>query len=181
MCASGFRKYSNARWFSWVNSLCQRNSSIWIGQDEPTSSSQHLQNRRPSQISNTIGKWPVGEAVSTTKLYFDLGDNTFAKHFVVKKKITESIVGLLFMRYNSVVSDTTHGLIFPQLVVQVKSSASEQNAKRQSVLIGDTQTKPFLTTKAFTAFADHPSESNATGTVTPLENFTKTASLLTFR
>ena len=35
-----------------------------------------------------------------------------------------------------------------------------------------------MTTKVTTAFVDHPPEWNATATVTPVENFTETASLL---
>ena len=39
-------------------------------------------------------------------------------------------------------------------------------------------TIPPVTTKTVTAFIDHPSKWNTTGTVTPLEKFTETASLL---
>ena len=42
-----------------------------------------------------------------TTLRFDIGDNAFAEHFVVMKKLTGTIVGLHFIRINSVVIDTT--------------------------------------------------------------------------
>ena len=83
------------------------------------------------------------------------------------------------MRNNSVVIDTTHGLIhFPQLTIQVKTASSERTTKPQPVITDEALTIPPTTTKTITAFIDHPSKWNTTGTVTPLEKFTETASLL---
>ena len=95
------------------------------------------------------------------------------------KKLTGPIIGLHFMRNNSVVIDTTHGLIhFPHLTMQVKTASSETTTKRQPVIIDEALTIPPMTTKTVTAFIDHPPKWNTTGTVTPLEKFTETASLL---
>ena len=83
------------------------------------------------------------------------------------------------MRHNSVVIDTTHGLIhFPNLTMQLKSSANERIAKPQVVLTHDSITLPPRTTKTITAFVDHSSEWITTGTVTPVGKFTDAASLL---
>ena len=72
------------------------------------------------------------------------------------------------MRNNSVVIDTTHGLIhFPHLKMQVKMASSETSTKMQSVITDDALTIPPTTTKTITAFIDHPSKGNTTGTVTP--------------
>ena len=62
--------------------------------------------------------------------------------------------------------------------MQVKSASSQASAKPQPVLIHDSITIPQMTTKTTTAFVDHSSEWNTTGTVTPVEKFTKTASLI---
>ena len=95
------------------------------------------------------------------------------------KKLTGPIIGLHFMRNNSVVIDTTHGLIhFPHLTMQVKTTSSETTTKPQPVILNETLTIPPATTKAVTAFIDHPSKWKTTGTVTQLEKFTETASLL---
>ena len=91
------------------------------------------------------------------------------------KKLTGPIIGLHFMRNNSVVIDTTHGLIhFPHLTMQVITTSSETTIKPQPVITDE----PPATTKTITAFIDHPTKWNTTGTVTPLEKFTETASLL---
>ena len=83
------------------------------------------------------------------------------------------------MRHNSVVIDTTHGLIhFPHLTMQVKSALSQTSAKPQAVLIHDSITIPQMSTKTIKAFVDHLSEWNTTGTATPLEKFTEAASLI---
>ena len=83
------------------------------------------------------------------------------------------------MRNNSVVIDTTHGLIhFPHLTMQVKAVSNETTTKPQPVITDEALTIPPTTTKTITAFVDHPSKWNTTGTVTPLEQFTETASVL---
>ena len=93
------------------------------------------------------------------------------------KKLTGPIFGLHLMRNNSVVIDTTHGLIhFPHLTMQVKTASSEPATEPQPVITDETLTIPPTTTKTITAFIDHPW--NTTGTVTPLEKFTETESLL---
>ena len=95
------------------------------------------------------------------------------------KNLTGPLIELHFMRHNSVVIDTTHGLIhFPHLTMQVKSALSQTSAKAQAVLTHDNITIAQVTTKTITAFVDHLSEWNTTGTVTPVEKFTETASLI---
>ena len=83
------------------------------------------------------------------------------------------------MRNNSVVIETTHGLIhIPHMTRLVKTPSSETSTERQPVITDNALTIPPTTTKTSTAFVDHPSKLNTTGTVTPLEKFTETASLL---
>ena len=94
------------------------------------------------------------------------------------KKLARPIVGLHFKRKNSENFDKTHGLIHsPHLTMQLKTS-SETSSKRQAVPTDNALTLPPKTMKTITAFVDHPSEENTTGTVTPLEKFTETASPL---
>ena len=129
------------------------------------------------QIQGANGQLEKPTATATLK--FDIGDHIFAEHFVVMKNLTGPIIGLHFMRHNSVVIDTTHGLIhFPHLTMQVKSALSQTSAKPQAVLIHDSITIPQQTTKTITAFVDHVSEWNRTATVTPVEKITETASLI---
>ena len=95
------------------------------------------------------------------------------------KKLRGPLIGLRFLRNNSVVIDTTHDLIyFPHLSMQVKTASSETTTKPQPVNSDEALTIPPPTTKTITDFVDHPSRWNTTGTVTPLEKFTKTACLL---
>ena len=70
--------------------------------------------------------------------------------------LTGPVIGLHFMKHNSVVIDTTHGLIhFPHLTMQVKSASSQESAKPEPVLFHDSLTIPQTTTKTITAFLDH--------------------------
>ena len=133
----------------------------------------------PPNFQIQVANGQLEKPLSTTTLKFEIGDNSFAEHFVVMKKLTEPKIGLHFMRNNRVVIDTTHGLIhFPHLTMQVKTASSETTTKPQPVITDEALTIPPTTTKTITAFIDHPSKWNTTGTVTPLEKFTDTASLL---
>ena len=95
------------------------------------------------------------------------------------KNLTGPIIGLHSMRNNNVVIDTTHGFIhFAFLTMQVKPAISETTAEPQLVITDVALKISSRTTKSITAFVDHPSEWNTTGTVTPLEKSAETASLL---
>ena len=133
----------------------------------------------PPNFQIQVANGQLEKPLSTATLKFEIGDNSFAEHFVVMKKLTGPIIGLHFMRNNSVVIDITHGLIhFPHLTLQVKTASSESTTKPHPVIMDTDLTIPPATTKTITAFIDHPSKWNTTGTVTPLEKFTETASLL---
>ena len=133
----------------------------------------------PPNFQIQVANGQLEKPLSTATLKFENGDNSFAEHFVVMKKITGPIIGLHFMRNNSVVIDTTHGLIhFPHLKMQFKTASSETTTKPQPVIMDEDLTIPPAATKTITAFIDHPSKWKTTGTVTPLEKFTETASLL---
>ena len=134
---------------------------------------------KPPSFQIQVANGQLEKPLSTATLKFETGDKIFAEHFGVLKKLTGPINGLLFMRNNSVVIDTTHGLIhFPHLAIQVKTTSSETTTRPQPVITDDALKIPRTTTKTITAFVNHPSKWNTTGTVTPLEKFTETASLL---
>ena len=65
--------------------------------------------------------------------------------------------------------------------MQVKTTSSETTTKPQPVITDEALTIPPTMTKTITAFNDHPSKCNTTGTVTPLEKFRETASLLIYQ
>ena len=124
----------------------------------------------PPKFQIQVANGQLEKPLSTATLKFEIGDNSFAEHFVVMKKLTGPIIGLHFMRNNSVVNDTTHGLIhFPHLTMQVKTASSETTTKPQPVINDESLTIPPTTTKTITAFIDLPSKWDTTGTVTPLE------------
>ena len=133
----------------------------------------------PANFQIQVANCQLEKPIATATLKFDIRDHIFAEHFVVMENLTGPIIGLHFMKHNSVVIDTTHGLIhFPHLTMQVKSALSQTSAKPQPVLIHDNITIPQMTTKTITAFVDHISEWNTTGTVIPVEKFTEAANLI---
>ena len=64
------------------------------------------------QIQVANGQLEKPTAIAT--MWFEIGDFEFAEHFVVMRNLTGPIIGLHFMRHNSVVLDITHGVLhFP--------------------------------------------------------------------
>ena len=160
---------------AYVSAIAQKNLDR-IKQQSP---SNMLNIDDPPNFQIQVANDQLEKPTATTTLKFDIGDHIFAEHFVVMKNLTGPTIGLHFMRNNSVVIDTTHGLIhFPHLTMQVKSALSQTSVKPQVFLIHDNITIPQMTTKTITAFVDHVSEWNTTGTVTPVEKFTENASLI---
>ena len=149
-----------------------------IKQESPTNI---LKIDDPPNFQIQVANGQLGKPIATATLKFGTGGNIFAEHFVVMEKVTGPIVGLHFIKHNSVVIDTTHGhLHFPHLTMQVKSALSQTSAKPQPVLIHDNITIPQMTTKRIKAFVDHLSEWNTTGTATSVEKITEAASLIIF-
>ena len=133
----------------------------------------------PPNFQIQVANGQLEKPLSAATQKFEIGNNTFVEHFVVMKKLTAPIIGLHFIRNNSVVIDTTHGLIhFPHLTMQIKTASSETTTKTRPVTTDEVLTIPPTTTKTITAFIDLPSKWNTTGNLTPLEKFTETASLL---
>ena len=173
--ANGFIKDALVDWRPYLSAIAQKEMDR-IEQQAPL---KILKIDDPPNFQINIANGQFEKPIATAALKIDIGDHIFAEHFVVMKNLTGPIMGLHFMRHNSVVVDTTHGLIhYPHLTVQVKSASSGTSAKLQAVLIHDSITIPQMTTKTITAFVDQVSEWKTTGTVTPVEKFTETASLL---
>ena len=102
-----------------------------------------------------VANGQLKEPMATPKLKYKIGENAFPEHFVVIKFLTGAIIGLHFMRHNSVVIDTTYGLIhFPHLTMSAKNAASETSSKPQSVPFQDNTTLPQMTTETITIFVD---------------------------
>ena len=109
---------------------------LYIIKQQAPSNSLKIDDTPEFQIPEAKGQ--LEKPIVTATLDFDVGDHTLAEDFVVMKNLTGPIIELHFTRHNSVVFDTTHGLIpMPHLTMQVKSATSVTSAKTQAVLIHD--------------------------------------------
>ena len=112
-------------------------------------------------FQNQVENGQPEKSIATVTHKADIGDDSFAEHFVVMKNLTVSIIGLHFLRHNCVVIDATNGLMhLPQFTMQVTSGANEANAKPHYVFTRDNITIPPMKTKTFTPHVDHPSKRN---------------------
>ena len=113
----------------------------------------------PLNFHLQVANGQLEKPLATATLKIEIGDNSFAEHFVVMKKLTGPILGLHFMRNSGVVIDTTQGLIqFPHLNMQVKTASIEITTKPHPVITDESLTIPPTTTKTLRAFVDYPSE-----------------------
>ena len=81
----------------------------------------------PPNFQIQVANGQLEKPLSTVTLKFEIGDNSIAEHFVVMKKLIEPIIELHFMRNNSVVIDTRHGLIhFPTWRCKLKQPQVRQ-------------------------------------------------------
>ena len=95
-----------------------------------------------------VGNGQLEKPLAATTFNVKFADSTFAEHFVVMKKLTGPKIVLHFMRNNSVVIDTIHGLIhFPDLTMQVKKASSEKTARPQPVILDYALTIPLTQQK----------------------------------
>ena len=69
----------------------------------------------PPNFQIQVANGQLEKPLSTATLKFEIGNNTFAEHFVVMKKLTGPVIGLHFMRNYSVVIDTTRPHTFHPL------------------------------------------------------------------
>ena len=65
----------------------------------------------PPNFQIQVANGQIENPIAIASLKFDIGYHTFAEFFVVMKNLTGPFIGLHFMRHNSVVIDTTNGLI----------------------------------------------------------------------
>ena len=83
----------------------------------------------PLNFQKKVASAMLEKPLATASLEFEIRDNIFVEHFVMKK-LTGPIFGLNFMRKNSIVIDTTHGLMhFPHLIMQLETASSETTMK----------------------------------------------------
>ena len=175
-CRNGLTIDAHVDSGAYVSAIAQKE----LDRIKQQAASNIMKTDEPPNFQIQVANGQLEKPMATATLKFDIGDHIFAEHFVVMKNLTGPIIGLHFMRHNSVVIDTTHGLIhFPHSTMQVKSALSQTSAIPQAVLIRDNIAIPQMTTKTITAFVDHLSELNTSMTVTPVEKFTKAASLIT--
>ena len=145
-----------------------------VSHHKTKSAKNYSQNRHPASFQTQVTSGELEKLVPTAPLKFESGDNIFAEHFVVMGKLTTPILGLHFERNNSVVIDTTHGLIhLPHLTMQVKTASNETIAQLQPVITEDAIMITPSTTKTNTAFVDHLSKCNTKRNVTPLQKITQ--------
>ena len=129
----------------------------------------------PPNFQIQVANGQLEKQLSTATPKLEIGDNILAEHLVVMKKLTGPIFGLHFIR----LIDTTHGLIpFPHLTMQVKTASKETTTNHSQSSLTTPRPDHQRQQKKITAFVHHPSKWNTTGTLTPLEKFTETASLL---
>ena len=151
----------------------------WIHKKKQKAPTNLLKIDEPPNFQIQVANGQLEKPLATTTLKFETGDNFFSWTLHQNEEITRANNSVAFLEEQQCSHrHDTRPHTFPHLTMQVKTASSETTTKPQAVNNDEALTIPPRTTKTITAFIDHPSRWNTTGTVTPLEKFTETASLL---
>ena len=122
------------------------------------------------QIMVAIGQLEV--PIGTVLLEFEVADFILKENFIIMKNLQNPLIGLCFLRRNNAIFDVNQGIsTFPYLSMQLKPDT--QTAKRQAtpLFAENTYTLQPGETFAIASRMPHLVDHNATGIVTPSQQF----------
>ena len=119
-------------------------------------------------VANGQLEVPIG----TVLLEFVMADFMLRDNFIIMKNFTNPLIGLCFLRRNNAVFDVTQGiLIFPYLLMQLKSDAQVTLRQATPLFAENTYTLKLGKTLALVSRMPHLLDHDATGIVTPSPKF----------
>ena len=126
----------------------------------------------PTKLPNHGGKWTTRSPIDTVLLEFEVADFMLKENFIIIKNLPNPVIGLCFLRRNNAIFDVNKDILtFPYLSMQRNSDS--QTAIRQVTPLSaeNTYTLQPGETLAIASRRPHLLGHNATGIVTPSQQF----------
>ena len=120
------------------------------------------------------------QPIATADIQSNIGTYTFTDTFVILSKTSFPIIGLNFMRNHQAVLDTANGtIIFPHVetTLAMTNKMKNCNPKPLQIIAEGSRTIPPQQTTTVSAIVITTNANDVTGTVQPLPQFDKTATI----
>ena len=125
----------------------------------------------PPPFKLRVANGDIETPTKTIILQFKIGDWNFKDSFIVAKRLTGPILGLIFLKNNSAILDVSQGLLhFPHLTYSIETDEYTRNRKLYKVQVKNPLTIPPETTQTITAYVDTSSTIDTTGVINPATN-----------
>ena len=126
----------------------------------------------PPNFQIMVANGQLEVPIDTVLLEFEVADFMLKENFIIMKNLPNPLIGLCFLRRNNAIFDVTQGILtFPYLSIQLKPE--NQTAIRQAtpLFAENTYTLRPGETLAIASKMPHLMDHNATGIVTPSQQF----------
>ena len=119
-------------------------------------------------VANGQQEVPIG----TVLLQFEVVDLVVKENFIVMKTLSSRLIGLCFLRRNNAIFDVTQGILtFPYLSLQLKPDTQTSIRQATPLFAENTYTLQPSETLAIASRMPHRMDHNATGIVTPSQQY----------
>ena len=110
---------------AYVSASCQTE----LNQNKQQAPNFNIKTDNPPNLQKHVANGRLKKPMATVNCKINKGDNSFAEPSVILTKSAGPKIGLQFFRHNSVVIDSTQGLIhLTQVTIQVKGINSKKDA-----------------------------------------------------
>ena len=118
----------------------------------------------PPPFKLQVANGDIETPTKTIILQFEISDWNFEETFLVAKRLTGPVLGLTFLKINSVILDVSQGLLhFPHLTYSIETDEYTRNRRLYKVQIKNPLTIPPETTQTITAYTNIASAIDTTG------------------
>ena len=126
----------------------------------------------PPNFQIMVANGQLEVPIGTVLLEFEVADFMLEENFIIMKTLPNPLIGLCFLRRNNAIFDVTQGILtFPYLSMQLKPDTQTAIRQATPLFAENTYTLRPGETLAIASKMPHLMDHNATGLVTPSQQF----------
>ena len=126
----------------------------------------------PPNFQIMVANGQLEVPIGTVLLEFEVADFMLKENFIIMKTLPNPLIGLCFLRRNNAIFDVTQGILtFPYLSMQLKPDTQTAIRQATPLFAENTYTLRPGETLAIASKMPHLMDHNATGIVTPSQQF----------
>ena len=126
----------------------------------------------PPNFQIMVANGQLEVPIGTVLLEFEVADFMLKENFIIMKTLPNPLIGLCFLRRNNAIFDVTQGILtFPYLSMQLKPDTQTAIRQATPLFAEKTYTLRPGETLAIASKMPHLMDHNATGIVTPSQQF----------